>query len=343
MLLLSNVSYGHLKRGQKMHEIKNQISLQSGLLSEYLKPQEIEMLQTYSQFVFFNNGDIILQQGKKSDGIYVILNGSVIATAKMLGEGTTNLETLGPCNFLGEISFIEKVPCATSIVAVSKVECLYITETFFELLTTYFPETKYKLLTAICKQVSSRLKKMHDKIILFISSSNMSERSFFSEVIQSLTKPTEVPLTEANYPALLSFKKEEIDELLKHTILLKASKNCTLIHKSDKNPLCYIVVQGAVQSTIMHDNKVAKLSVIGPATLFANIACVDKNSPFTITFTTCEQAVLLKLTESDLIFFQKERPSLWYKIFDLICLSIIALEKSVDKLDIRLNIETYNR
>lgn len=334
-----------------MREQEYRDSLQNSVLGNLFNSQELEMLFTHSKILDFSAGETILQQGKQADGIYIIVDGTVILTAKLLGEGTTHLETLGPGNFLGEVSFIEKVPCATSGIARNHVRCLLITNTYVELLSEYLPETKYKLFNAISKQVCERLKKMHDKITHFISHSDMATRPLFSEIIQSLTKPTEIHFEDQaidiarleKFPLFHFFTKDEIDELFKHTVLLKAPKNCTLIRKGEKNASCYIVLHGAVQSSIIYENKAAKLSVIGPSTLFAGIACVDCDSKFTITFATCELAVLFKISESDLEFFQIHKPILWYKIFDLICKSLIALEKSVDKLDIRLNIETYNR
>lgn len=321
-------------------------------LDKYLNTEELEMLFKHNQLVNFSAGEIILKQGKEVEGIYLVLSGNVTVTAKLLGEGTTSLETLGPGSVLGEISFIEKIPCATSVIANENVQCLFITRTYFDMLAAYFPEVRYKLFTIISRQVCERLKRMHDKITTFMTNAEMTTRSLFGEIIQSFTKPTKITFEEGGVninllqcvPSFNTFSKDEMEELFKHGILLKAAKNCTLIHKGDKTISCYIVVHGAVQSSIMHDSKIAKLSVIGPGTLLASVSCIHNNNPsFTITFITCEKAVLFKLRELDFDPIKKNNPELWYKLFALICRSLVALEKSVDKLDIRLNIEIYNR
>ncbi|HEX4045143.1 MAG TPA: cyclic nucleotide-binding domain-containing protein [Gammaproteobacteria bacterium] len=328
-------------------------SLQSDL-GKYLNAQELQILFAHNKVLTFSAGEIILQQGKESNGIYVIIDGFAVAVAKILGEGTAELETLGRGDFLGEISFIEKIPCATSSVAKNQVQTLFISVNYMNFLSAYFPEIKYKLFRAISEKVCNRLKKMHDKIIAIISNSTMVSspaQSLFVEIINSLTRPVEMKVEENNmhmnklqqFAIFHSFSQDELTELFKHSVLLNVAKDCTLIHKGEKDAACYIVIHGAVQSSIVHENKVAKLSVIGPATLFAGIACVDDSFPFTITFASCEQAVLLKISKCDLLIFQGQKPTLWYKIFDLICRSLVALEKSVDKLDIRLSIETYNR
>lgn len=320
-------------------------------LGKCLDQNELELLFMHGKILAFHAGETIIRQGKYSDGIYILVQGSVISLARILGEGTTVLETLEPGSYFGEISFIEKVPCATSLIANTEVQCLLITESYFDVISSTFHSTRFKLLNSIVKQTSTRIRKIHDKIINFISSSGMTPRSIISEIMQSFTNPAEINLEQAKINInkiqksqyFNTFTIEEINELFQHGVLLKAAKNCLLIHRNEKRPVCFLVLHGAVQSSILHENRIAKLSVIGPNILFSNIAFIDRNSEFTITFTTCEAAILLKLDESCIDSFKKNNPDLWSKIFYLIFRSLIALEKSVDKLDIRLHIETYNR
>lgn len=332
-----------------MHEYL--YSLKHSELSRHLSNDELEGLLFYSKIETFSPGDLILEQGKESDHLYYILSGNVIITAKILSEGNTKLETLGPDNFLGEISYIEKIPCATSVIASNPVQCLLISRDYMELLSEFFPQTKYKIWLILSKQVCDRINKMHDKITAHLSSTNMIQKSLFGDVIQSLNKPTRLNLVESNltpemlqkYAIFKRFSLAELDELLKHADLLQTPSNCVLVDIRQAKPSNFIVIQGAVQSSIVHENKAAKLSVIGPGTLFASISCIEHDIDFAITFTTHEEALLLKIGEPGLTYLQHSKPFLWYKLYELVCRSLVVLEKSVDKLDIRLHIENYNR
>lgn len=334
-----------------MLKIEKKQLLTNSELNQYLNSNELDMLFKHSKILTYQSGEKIIRQGKNTDYLYFILSGFVMVNVKIFDQRIKDLEKLGPGCFFGEISFIEKVPSSTSIVATNQVQCLLITNIYIELLSVFFPETKYKLYLAMLKQICNKLKILHDKIVEFMSNSDMISRSMFGEMINLLTKPTEITLDEAKIKVdqlykLLSFQemsKKEIDELLKHIIFLNAPKHCTIIKKGEKNPSCFIVIHGAIQSSIIHDNKYAKLSVIGPGILFASVSCIDNKLPSTITFATCEQAVLCKISESDLTILQKEHPLIWYKLFNQICISIVALEKSIDKLGARLEIENYNR
>lgn len=336
----------------KFQDVKQYFnSLKSSVLCKYLNDEEINMLLTHNKIVAFNPGDFIIQQGKKIDELYIIVDGTVMMTARIMGQGAVNIETLKAGGFFGEISFIEKGPCARSGVAKTKVDCLVIKKTHFNYLAEYLPEVKYKMLTALTEYVCNRLKRVHDKVLSFISDSDMVTVSFFGKIIQSLTQPHKIAFAEHSAyktkllkDPLFSFcSQEETAELFNHSILFDAPKNCMLMQGRENKATCYIVIQGAVQTSIMKNNKIAKLSIIGSGKFIANIACVNSDPSYTITFTTCERTILLKIPEAELLYFRQYNKEFWYKLFDLICESLVILGKSLDKLDIRLHIETYNR
>lgn len=326
-------------------------SLLKTQLCEYLKPAEFELLIAHSSLLLFKPKEIILKQGKISEGIYLILEGNVKIFAKILGEGTTNITRLGAGKFIGEISVIENSPCATSAIATEHVECLLIPKTYLDMLTLFFPETKYKILRAIATGVSDRLMDIHDKIINFISKHSMHTQSLFGEVIKSLSPPKIINFEHAcvnkkylQHSEIGKFlTQEELDDLLKHLVIIETAKHCTLISQGSKNAICYLILHGAVQSRIIYNNKVAKLSVLAPTTFFSSISTIEPGLSSIIDYTTCERAILLKIDEPDLHLIQKNNIHLWYKIFELICKSFVSLERAADKLDIRLNIELYNR
>ncbi|KGP63254.1 signal peptide protein [Legionella norrlandica] len=337
-----------LKTKEKILAIKPFMETAFGNILEH---QELENMLAICTIVSFSTNDIVFHQGDTIKGIYLILKGTVDLIARTLGKGIAKIETCLTGDFLGETSFLLNEPSSTSAVAKDEVQCLFIPYTYFELMSAFSPEAKYKIIKAIGYQVCGRLKRLHDKIITSISRFDMQSLSFFGRIIHTFAQPKTMTLDESEInkdqisqkSSFLSLTQDETKELLKHATFLAANKNCVLIRENEIIPACYIVIHGAVQSNVMQDNKVAKLSVIGPDTLFASTACFMKDTNFSITFITCESAILLKISEEGLEYFQKNKPTLWYKLFNLICGSIISLARSLNKLDIRLNIEKYNR
>lgn len=337
-----------LNTKEKIQEIK---PLMESAFGNILGYQELENMLAICTIVLFSMNDVVFHQGDRIKGIYIIVKGAVELIARTLGKGVTKIETCVAGDFLGETSFLLNEPSSTSAIAKDDVKCLFIPSTYFELMSAFSPEAKYKIIKGIGYQVCGRLKRLHDIIITFISRSDMQSLSFLGRFIHTFTQPKTFTLAENKIDSdlipkkilLYSLTQEETNELLQHATLLTANKNCVLIRENETIPVCYIVIYGAVQSSVIQDSKIAKLSVIGPDSLFASTACFLRDTQFSITFITCESATLLKISEAELQYFQENKPIIWYKLFNLICGSIISLARSLNKLDIRLNIEKYNR
>ena len=324
--------------------------LMTSKLNSFLSLQELELLFKHSKIASFPPGDTLLHQGEKTNGIYIIIEGIVLVIAQIMGRGVTDLEKLSPGDFITPIGFIEHCPCPTSFIASTTTTCLIIPYSYFKLLSIDYPLTQYKILQVIAEQIYKQLKIIHGTVTAFISDSDMTSLSFFDRVIYSLNQPKKIHFSDCannvrlqNLYLFNSFSKEEMDILCKQFVTLDTPKNCKLISEGEKNISCYLVIYGAIQSCVMQNNKLAKLSVIGPGRLLASTGCIAPESIFQFTYSTCEHSILCKLTESSLLLIKENEPELWYKLFNLICGSLEALKKSMDKLNIRLHIENYNR
>lgn len=311
-----------------------------------LTRDEREMLVSHGKVVSYADGELILQQGKKSDGLYLIIEGEVIVTVKILGEGRTTITTLKSGHFFGEVTLIDKGLCATSVYAKQSVRCFVITNELFDSLPTFYPQVRHKIIKMIVEEVWNRLKDVHYKITKF-----MLKTPFFGEITYTTEKPLPVTYNEVGIDInqlhqidlFNIFTKKEYDELIKRGMLINAVKYTALIQAGSKKKIFYIILRGAVQSSIIKQNKIVKLSVLGPMNLFASISIIDPSLSSIIDFTTCEQSILLSLSSSNIDKIKSINPSLWYKIFYLMCKLLVEIERSADKLDVRLNSEFYNR
>lgn len=325
-------------------------TLLSTLPLRYLDMHELDMLLNYCTIVNFSMGESLCQQGKKSDGMYIIVRGKAIITAKTLGKDSIHLAALEQGNFVGEVSLIEKGPCTASVIADNQLECLFISTTYFDMMSTFFPETRYKISKAITEEVCNRLQAIHQQVTSLMAKTSMITNSLINEVLKSFTK-----LESTDFASSCLDKKQlhhngffkkltedEFNELLSYFTLLKSPDNCVLIKEGEKNTPYYMILCGAVQLTISQNKKAAKLAVLASMDFFGNISYIH-DSHSIITYTTCERAILLRITDKELSHLKEKNIQLWYKLFDLICLSFISLQRAADKLLIRLNSELYNR
>lgn len=330
------------------NEIKNH--LQKSRPFHYLAAAELEMLLAYSQDLLFSPGEILLQQGKVGEGMFIIMEGNALVTAKILGKGLIEIAMLNHDDFIGEASLMEEVPSAISVTASTRLHCLLIKSSYFKMLATFFPELRFKISKAIIEVVCVRLQNAHNRIISIMANSDIAPKSIFGDIIQSFSKPHITTFQESQItPDFLNrlqyfenLNLDEVNEFLRYTTLIQATNKCTLIKQGEKDSVFFLVIKGAVQSNITQDNKAAKIAVLGPASIFGNITYIDHETSI-LSYISCERVILLKIESSELNLLQKNNIFLWYKIYDIICKSFVSLERSIEKLYIRLNIELYNR
>lgn len=319
-------------------------------LCKYLDLNDLDMLITYSKIVTFSPGEEILAQGKVCNGTYIIIEGEALVTAKVLGAGVINITILDKGSFIGEISQLLKSASTVSVMAKTAIECLFVTSSYFDMLTSFFPATKFKISKAVMEDVSFRQKNLHKKITAFLAQAHMTSKSLFGEVIQSMTWPRQIELKDLKIKHaqlrqmnfFREFNDEQLDVLLEHGEVLDAARHCTIIREGEKEPVCYLIMRGAVQSSVRQMNKVAKLSVLSPIQLFCCMSFID-GTPSLFDFTTCERTILLKFTPANMEDLKERNTEIWYLLHDEICKSFAALEQAASKLDIRLNSELYNR
>jgi CRP/FNR family transcriptional regulator, cyclic AMP receptor protein len=317
---------------------------------QYLEPHELDMLINFSKIITYADKTVLMQQGKISDGMYVIIEGKALIVANSLGKNAVNLAILNDGNFFGEVSLIEKSPATGSVIAEGQLKCFHITAAYFDMLALFFPETRYKITKAITEEICDRLVILHDKIIEFMKEANMASYSIFGKIIKSFIPPEPTAfeaekITPKQIQALPFFKlygMDEFVELIKHCDLIRTASNCPLINEGDLDTPYFIIIRGAVEASMTKHNKVAKISVLGPQSLFGSASYVI-GIPSIINYSTCEKTVLLKITSQNLSLLQKNNLTIWYKLVESICKSFVALERSTAKLYIRLNSESYNR
>lgn len=316
---------------------------------KYLDIHELNAIKMYCDLLTFKDNEFLFEQGKKSDSMSIIVAGSAFVVAKVLGKSITKLDTLEQGDFFGEVCLIQKETCAATVVANGEVKCLQLTTVYFDMLALFFPEIRYKIMKAISEEICIRLRNLQKNIITIMDTSRMIEISFKSKWEKFLGNYQTATYSDQkidiefikNLKIFETFKSEEVDELLQSIELIQASNYCQLIKTGIKNTGYFIILRGAVQLTISSNNKIAKLSVLGPSSIFGGLSFID-NQETIINYTTCERAELLKITDENLKKLENENPELWYKVFNVICQSLVMLERSANKLIIRLNNELYN-
>src|SRR4051812_47648512 len=116
-----------------------------------------------------------------------------------------------------------------------------------------------------------------------------------------------------NLGVFSAFDKNELKELLNHMKLRKAARGCVLFNEKEPAAAIYLVAQGALQITVTKNNKISKLSVIGPGGIAGLLTHAGQNvNIHSATATAREEIVVFEFKYAHIELLQQKNPLLYY-------------------------------
>jgi CRP-like cAMP-binding protein len=104
----------------------------------------------------FTNGDFIIQIGKPTHGLYLLLKG----TAAVKIPGQIKIPAIGPGEVCGEISFLDEMPATANVIAQDSVETYYLDRATLQSLFELFPHLASRFYRSIASNLSRRLREL---------------------------------------------------------------------------------------------------------------------------------------------------------------------------------------
>src|SRR5690349_4940573 len=96
-----------------------------------LETRQIRNIASRFSELKYNEGDVIVAQGKIGIGLFIIETGRVEVLKERVDGTKVMLEVLGSNQFFGELSLLDEEPRTASVVAVEATTCLAITRLDF--------------------------------------------------------------------------------------------------------------------------------------------------------------------------------------------------------------------
>ena len=125
-----------------------------GLL--YLTPNDWALIVDKAARLQFKAGDPIVQQGKRTNGVYLLLKGA--ASVQVPVRGT--VPAIGPGEVCGEISYLDELPATANVVAKEAVEAYYLDRATLQTLFELFPHLGSRFYRSLACILSRRLREL---------------------------------------------------------------------------------------------------------------------------------------------------------------------------------------
>jgi len=121
----------------------------------YLTSNDWALVADKASRAQFKEGAILIQKGKRANGVYLLLKGS----ARVVIPSQAS-RILGPGEICGEMSFLEDSPASASVIAEGDVEAYHLDRSALQSLFELYPHLGSRFYRSLATSLSHRLREL---------------------------------------------------------------------------------------------------------------------------------------------------------------------------------------
>jgi CRP-like cAMP-binding protein len=122
----------------------------------YLTANDWTLIADKATRMQFKAGDTIVQKGRKTQGVYLLLKGLAIVDI----PSQVLISPIGPGQVCGEISFLDDLPATANVTAKDAVEAYFLDRTILQHLFELFPHLGSRFYHSLASSLSRRLREL---------------------------------------------------------------------------------------------------------------------------------------------------------------------------------------
>jgi len=147
-----------MSKAHERQDFTDLLSSKRGLM--YLTPNDWTLLADKAKRMQFKSGEAIVQKGKRTQGVFLLLNGS--ARVQLPIRLRESVPAIGAGEVCGEISFIDDLPATATVQALEPVEAFYLERSVLQGLFELFPHLGSRFYRSLASSLSRRLRELID-------------------------------------------------------------------------------------------------------------------------------------------------------------------------------------
>lgn len=162
-------------KGSQQQDLSLLTKAKNGL--QYLTANDWALIADKAARQQFRAGDSIVQRGRRTHGIFVLLSGT--ASVRFGAPTPTSLRNIGAGEVCGEISFLDEMPATANVVANDAVEAFYLDRPLLKSLIELYPHLGSRFYHSLASILSRRLREMigpQEEIVPAIASSKKASK-----------------------------------------------------------------------------------------------------------------------------------------------------------------------
>lgn len=143
-----------MSKANQQQDVSVLSAAKNGLV--YLTPNDWVLIADKAVRRQFKAGDAIVQQGRRTHGVYLLLKGT--ASVRIMNQGASL--GISPGEACGEISFLDELPATADVVAKGEVEAFFLDRPTLQTLFELFPHLGSRFYHSLAAILSRRLREL---------------------------------------------------------------------------------------------------------------------------------------------------------------------------------------
>lgn len=120
----------------------------------YLTANDWMLIADKAVRMTFKRGDTIVQKGKRTNGVYLVLKGTI----RVQIPPRESQPEIGPGEICGEVSYLDELPASASAIAQDPVEAFFLDRPTLQSLFELFPHLASRFYRSLATNLSGRLR-----------------------------------------------------------------------------------------------------------------------------------------------------------------------------------------
>jgi len=242
--------------------------------------------------------EVLWRQAAPSDGLYVLLEGSVRVCRRLPGERELELARLGGGEVLGELPLLGGGPRTATVRALGPCSLLFLCRREFEARTMSGQPSELELRRRIVGIACARLRR---GLAAFAGELDGFARRGGGRIATSQPQPVDAAPSHAYLSRLPVFEPLDPDlitELLARGTLLSVSRADVVQRVGAPPRACYVTLRGAVEDVPRRGDP--RVGFAGPGHAFGFVGLLD-GEPAPVTSVARERSLILAIDGDDFV------------------------------------------
>lgn len=323
--------------GSTSSELADLSFLSSIPLFAGLPEQELEDIRLLTRPFEIVTGQVLFRQGTASDGMYLIETGLISIRARVPGDEEVELNCVAPGGLIGELAFFDRGLRSASAVAIEPTRGWFFANRYFEALRLGHRPAASSIMNRLTRDCAGRVRRHYGLVAECLrrlpAPATPSEPPAKCGLDTGRpVDPTELPASLADLHVFSDNSEVNAQELIHRTLLHLAPRGTPVLIQGQIIDACFIVVRGAVRTTLYEGGHHEHMSVAGPGKLVGELGLIDgKAHP--ASSVVKEQAILLELTKDELDTIRDELSPLAFALDDAVNRSLVhALRRGANQI-----------